>query len=254
MTAGRRWGNSSYIYPDPDATWQYPEYHVTEPVLQLTVLQARVLGALIEKEVTTPDQYPLSINSLRLACNQKSNRDPFMETDEATVQETVNGLMRQFLVAEAAGNRVPRYRQSLCGNDHARFILSPQERALLCELLLRGPQTAGELRNRAQRMAPFPALADVETALQLLSTREGQPLVTQLPRVPGSREVRYAQLLSPTPEHPIAPAQPAASAVSTPGYDYEGRLAALESAVAALQVEVGQMRHEARPPLTPAKE
>jgi uncharacterized protein YceH (UPF0502 family) len=131
---------------------------VTEPFLQLTVLEARVLGALIEKEVTTPDQYPLSINSLRLACNQKSNRDPFMETDESAVQETVNGLMRQFLVAEAAGNRVPRYRQSLCGDEHARFIVSPQERALLCELLLRGPQTAGELRSRAQRMASFPAL------------------------------------------------------------------------------------------------
>ena len=117
----------------------------------------------------------------------------------------MNGLMRHFLVAEAAGNRVPRYRQSLCGNDHARFIVSPQERALLCELLLRGPQTAGELRNRAQRMAPFPDLADVETALQLLSTREGQALVAQLPRVPGSREVRYAQLLTPAPEQPIAP-------------------------------------------------
>jgi uncharacterized protein YceH (UPF0502 family) len=226
---------------------------VTEPVLQLTALEARVLGALIEKEVTTPDQYPLSINSLRLACNQKSNRDPFMETDESAVQETVNGLMRRFLVAEAAGNRVARYRQSLCGEDHARFIVSPQERALLCELLLRGPQTAGELRNRAQRMAPFPALADVETALQLLSTREGQALVTQLPRVPGSREVRYAQLLTPVPEQPIAPAQPAAPAASTPGNDYEGRIAALESTVAALQVEVDQLRHELRPRIAPTE-
>ena len=219
---------------------------MTEPSLQLTVLEARVLGSLIEKEVTTPDQYPLSINSLRLACNQKSNRDPFMETDESAVQDTVNGLMRQFLVAEASGNRVPRYRQSLCGVEHARFIVSPQERALLCELLLRGPQTAGELRSRAQRLAPFPALADVETALQLLSTREGQALVIQLPRVPGSREVRYAQLLTPVPEQPIAPAQPAAPAVSTPGNDYGGRIAALESAVAALQVEVNQLRLELR--------
>jgi uncharacterized protein len=226
---------------------------VTEPFLQLTVLEARVLGALVEKEVTTPDQYPLSINSLRLACNQKSNRDPFMETDESAVQETVNGLMRQFLVAEAAGNRVPRYRQSLCGDEHARFILSPQERALLCELLLRGPQTGGELRSRAQRMAPFPALADVETALQLLSTREGQALVTQLPRVPGSREVRYAQLLTPTPEQPIAPAQPAALAASTPGNDYDGRIAALESAVATLQAEVDQLRHELRSRIAPTE-
>jgi uncharacterized protein len=224
---------------------------MTEPILQLTVLEARVLGALIEKEVTTPDQYPLSINSLRLACNQKSNRDPLIDTDDSTVQETVNGLMHQFLVAEAAGNRVPRYRQSLCGNDHAKFIVSPQERALLCELLLRGPQTAGELRNRAQRMAPFPALADVETALQLLATREGQALVAQLPRVPGSREVRYAQLLSPTPDYPIAPAQAAASAPSTPGHDYEARVAALESAVAALQVEIDQLRDEPGPPGAP---
>jgi uncharacterized protein YceH (UPF0502 family) len=226
---------------------------VTEHFLQLTVLEARVLGALIEKEVTTADQYPLSINSLRLACNQKSNRDPFMETDDSAVQETVNGLMRQFLVAEAAGNRVPRYRQSLCGDEHARFIVSPQERALLCELLLRGPQTAGELRSRAQRMAPFPALADVETALQLLSTREGQALVTQLPRVPGSREVRYAQLLSPVPEQPIASAQPVAAAAATPGHDYDGRIAALESALAALQVEVDQLRHELRPRIAPTE-
>ncbi len=220
---------------------------MSEPLLQLTVLEARVLGALIEKEVTTPDQYPLSINSLRLACNQKSNRDPFMEMEESAVQETVNGLMRQFLVAEAAGNRVPRYRQSLCGAGHARLIVSPQERALLCELLLRGPQTAGELRSRAQRMASFPALADVETALQLLSTREGQALVTQLPRVPGSREVRYAQLLSPMPDPPTAPAQPAPAAASTAGHDYDGRIAALEGAVTALHVEVDRLRQELQP-------
>jgi uncharacterized protein len=250
-TQGVAFGN-----PAPDSIHcrrcQHPEYHVTEPILQLTVLEARVLGALIEKEVTTPDQYPLSINSLRLACNQKSNRDPFMETDESAVQETVNGLMRQFLVAEAAGNRVPRYRQSLCGDKHARLIVSPQERALLCELLLRGPQTAGELRSRAQRLAPFPALADVETALQLLSTREGQALVTQLPRVPGSREVRYAQLLTPAPEQPLAPAQPAAAAGSAPGNDYDGRIAVLESAVAALQVEVDRLRHELGSRIAPA--
>ena len=226
---------------------------MTEPLLQLTVLEARVLGALIEKEVTTPDQYPLSINSLKLACNQKSNRDPFIETDESAVQETVNGLMRRFLVAEASGNRVPRYRQCLCGGEHAKFILSPQEQAILCELLLRGPQTAGELRSRAQRMAPFPALADVETALQLLSTREGQALVTQLPRVQGSREVRYAQLLTPAPEQPIAPLQPAALTVSMPGNDNDARIAALESAVAALQAEVDQLRHDLGPRSAPAK-
>lgn len=226
---------------------------MTESLLQLTPLEARVLGALIEKEVTTPDQYPLSINSLRLACNQKSNRDPFMETDESAIQETVNGLMRQFLVAEAAGNRVPRYRQSLCGEDHARFIVSPQERAVLCELLLRGPQTAGELRSRAQRLAPFPALADVETTLQLLSTREGQALVAQLPLVPGSREVRYAQLLTPVPEQPLAPSQPAAPALATPRIDYDGRIAALESALAALQAEVDQLRLEIRRRIAPTE-
>ena len=100
-------------------------------------------------------------------------------------------------------------------------------------------------------MAPFPALADVETALQLLSTREGQALVTQLPRVPGSREVRYAQLLTPVPEQPIGPAQPAGPVVYTPGSDYEGRMAALESAVAALQTEVDQLRRELGPRIAP---
>lgn len=215
---------------------------MTEPQLQLTALEARVLGSLIEKEVTTPDQYPLSINSLKLACNQKSNRDPLMETDDSAVLDTVNGLMRRFLVAEASGNRVPRYRQSLCGGGHARFILSPQERAILCELLLRGPQTAGELRSRAQRLADFPALADVETALQLLSSREEQPLVVQLPRVQGSREVRYAQLLTPLSEQPVAQARPAGPAVSFAGNDYEARIAALETAVAALQAEVERLQ------------
>jgi uncharacterized protein len=227
---------------------------VTDSVLQLTDLEARVLGALIEKEVTTPDQYPLSLNSLRLACNQKSNRDPLMEADEPAVQETVNGLMRQFLVAEAAGNRVPRYRQSLCGADHAKFIVSSQERAVLCELLLRGPQTAGELRSRAQRMAPFPALADVETALQLLSTREGQALVLQLPRVPGSREVRYAQLLTPLPEQPIASVPPAAPTASPRMNESDARVAALESAVAALRIEVDELRHALRARIAPTEE
>jgi hypothetical protein len=102
-------------------------------------------------------------------------------------------------------------------------------------------------------MAPFPALADVDTALQLLSTREGHALVIQLPRVPGSREVRYAQLLTPAPEQPIAPAQPAPPAVSMPGTDYDGRIAALESVVAALQVEVDQLRLELRPRIAPTE-
>ncbi len=133
-----------------------------------------------------------------------------METDESAVQETVNGLMRRFLVAEASGNRVPRLPpEPVRWRTCAGSFFHPRSGAILCELLLRGPQTAGELRSRAQRMAPFPALADVETALQLLSTHGGQALAAQLPRLQGSREVRYAQLLTPAPEQSIAPAPPA---------------------------------------------
>lgn len=169
--------------------------------LHLSALEARVLGALVEKEITTPDQYPLSLNSLIAACNQKTNRDPVLELDERTVQDTLDGLSKRHLVMERSGfgSRVLKYRHRLCNGDHNPLQFSPQELAIVCELMLRGPQTPGELRSRAQRLAPFADLGQVESTLERLATREDGPFVLKLARQPGSREARYAQLLTDLP-------------------------------------------------------
>ena len=123
--------------------------------IHLSALEARIIGCLIEKAITTPDQYPLSLNSLTNACNQKSNRDPVLDLDERTVQETVDGLAKKHLVLEKSGfgSRVPKYQHRFCNTGFGTLEFSPQETAILCELLLRGPQTPGELRTRASRMA-----------------------------------------------------------------------------------------------------
>ncbi|HXQ64197.1 MAG TPA: YceH family protein, partial [Steroidobacteraceae bacterium] len=138
--------------------------------LQLTALEGRVLGCLIEKEITTPDQYPLSLNALTNACNQKTNRDPVLELDERTVQETLDGLSKRHLVMDRSGfgSRVVKYRHRLCNGDHNPLQFSARELAIVCELLLRGPQTPGELRTRAQRLAAFTDLGEVEATLELL--------------------------------------------------------------------------------------
>ena len=164
--------------------------------IQLTPLEARVLGALIEKEITTPDQYPLSVNALTNACNQKSNRDPVLSLDDRTVQEVLDGLSKRHLVMERSGfgSRVVKYRHRLCNGDHNPLKLSPQEVAVMCELMLRGPQTPGELRGRAQRLATFTDLGDIETTLELLAARADGPYVAKLPRQPGARDSRYCQL------------------------------------------------------------
>src|SRR5689334_18119643 len=152
--------------------------------IQLTPLEARVIGCLIEKQITTPDQYPLSLNALVNACNQKSNRDPVLELDERTVQQTVDELGRKHLVVEKSGfgSRVPKYQHRFCNTEYGTLKLDPQELAIVCELLVRGPQTPGELRTRASRMAPFGETSDVEAALMRLRDRPDGPFVVQLAR------------------------------------------------------------------------
>jgi uncharacterized protein len=212
--------------------------------ISLTALEARVLGALIEKEITTPDQYPLSLNALTNACNQKTNREPVLELDEHVVQETIDALSRRHLVMERSGfgSRVVKYRHRLCNGDHNPLQFSPQETAILCELLLRGPQTPGELRSRAQRLAPFAGLGDVETALERLATRAEGPFVVRLPRQPGAREARYAQLFTGMPAAGAEP-EPAARAESgAAAAELAARVAALEEAVAALARDVGELK------------
>src|SRR5882724_11492133 len=126
-------------------------------LVELSPLEARIIGCLIEKQITTPDQYPLSLNSLVSACNQKSNRDPVMDLDEATVRNTLDGLVRKHLVVEKSGfgSRVPKFQHRFCNTEFGTLKFTPQELAVVCELVLRGPQMPGELRSRASRMASF---------------------------------------------------------------------------------------------------
>ena len=212
--------------------------------IQLSALDARVLACLIEKEITTPDQYPLSLNALTNACNQKTNRDPVLELGEATVQDTLDGLSKRHLVMERSGfgSRVLKYRHRLCNGDHNPLQLSAQELGIVCELMLRGPQTPGELRNRAQRLAPFADLGVVEATLEALASRSDGPFVVKLPRQPGAREARYAQLFTGVPEAgaPVEPQAPAPFQATGPGL--AERLGELERSVAELREELASLR------------
>jgi len=157
-----------------------------------------MIGCLIEKQITTPDQYPLSLNALVNACNQKSNRDPVMSEDEAAIQVTLNHLIRKHFVIEKSGfgSRVPKYQHRFCNTEFGPLKFTPQELAVVCELLVRGPQTPGELRTRAARMASFSEVGQIETTLEGLSSRADGPFVVRLPREPGRRDSRYAHLFS----------------------------------------------------------
>lgn len=209
--------------------------------IELTALEARVIGCLIEKQITTPDQYPLSLNALTNACNQKSNRDPVMALDEATVQQTVDALNHKHLILERSGfgSRVPKYQHRFCNAEFGSLQLSPVEVAILCELMLRGAQTPGELRSRAGRMASMSGVEEVETALESLRTRADGPLVAKLPREPGRRESRYAQLFTGEPP-PQAVTEERAPAAAPSAAD--ARLAQLEEQVAELRAEVERLK------------
>jgi uncharacterized protein len=166
--------------------------------LELTAHEARVIGCLIEKQIATPDQYPLSLNALTNACNQKSNRHPVLDLEEREVQALVDGLMRRQLVLEKSGfgSRVPKYQHLFCNTQFGSLKFSPQGTAIVCELLLRGPQTPGELRTHAARLAPLHDVSEVELELEELMTRPDGPFVARLPREPGRRESRYMHLFS----------------------------------------------------------
>jgi uncharacterized protein len=216
----------------------------------LTEVEARVLGALIEKEVTTPEYYPLSLNALMNACNQKSNRDPLMHLDEEAVRIALRGLSDQFLARSAGGDsRVAKYEHRL----GETFNFDRKETAIICELLLRGPQTPGELRSRAERMHPFEDLSEVQTTLQRLMRRE-PPLVVLLARQPGMKEARYAHLLSgdvvaPAPEnHEVASARSDENLLSRGGSSVSSASAEdvkkLEEIVAELRSEVALLKKQ----------
>jgi len=222
--------------------------------MHLTPTQARVLGALIEKEITTPEYYPLSLNALVNACNQKNNRDPVTALDEAEVRQALHGLETERLAGPVRGDtRVPKYEHRV----QEVFNFTRGEIAVVCVLLLRGPQTPGELRGRTERMYKFDELSDVQSVLQRLIAREPEPLVKILPRQPGTKEARYAHLLSGDVEgfepasssrlaeaasYSYASASSSASPEETE--DLKERMAQLEAEVAILTRELRELRQE----------
>jgi uncharacterized protein len=207
--------------------------------MNLTETEVRVLGSLIEKDITTPEYYPLSLNALVNACNQKSNRDPVMQLDEDAVRAALEGLQEQRMAGPARGadSRVTKYEQRL----QEVFNFTRPEIAVLCVLLLRGPQTPGELRGRAERLHRFEALEDVQSALQKLMQRE-PPLAKILARQPGTKESRYAHLLSGDVVEADAPGRISLTAErSTADTD---RIARLEDEVTELRKEFSEMRDQ----------
>lgn len=216
--------------------------------MQLTPTEARVLGALIEKEITTPEYYPLSLNALVNACNQKNNREPVMALDEVEVRQALHGLEDEHLAGPVRGDgRVAKYEHRI----QEVFNFTRAETALICVLLLRGPQTPGELRGRTERMYKFDELSDVQSALQKLMARE-PALVKVLPRQPGTKEARYAHLLSGDIET-FEPAAAATAYASATSYSHSSsnaeedpelkeRMAQLEAEVAILARELGEVR------------
>lgn len=206
--------------------------------IRLNTIEVRVLGSLVEKELTTPEYYPLSLNALTNACNQKSNRDPVLAlTDEEVVRALDSLRFKQLSVISADGGRVPKYRHLLA----EKLGLLPAEQAVLCELLLRGPQTVGELRTRCERMHPFADLAAVEEVLRELMERES-PFVARLERQPGRKEARYAQLFSDLPECAAEPAETAPEAARQRVMAENQRIVNLEQEVDTLRAEVADLR------------
>jgi uncharacterized protein YceH (UPF0502 family) len=201
--------------------------------IQLDDVEVRVLGALMEKEVATPEYYPLSLNALVNACNQKSNREPVVSYDEDTVETALAGLRAKGLAARISGHdmRVPKHAHRL----PEVINLGRREAAVLCVLMLRGPQTAGELRGRTERLYQFDDLEAVDACLTRLMEWQPEPLVARLPRQVGYKEVRYAHLLSGEP--------PAASATQAPAV-HEDPVARLQASIDRLEAEVADLKRQ----------
>lgn len=200
---------------------------------ELTATEARVIGCLLEKQVTTPEQYPLSVNGVVTACNQKTNREPVMNLSESDVQEQLDNLVKRHFLRTVSGfgNRVTKYEQRFCNSEFGNLKLSAAEVAVITTLLLRGAQTPGELRSRASRMYEFSDMAEVESTLENLATREDGPYVIRLAREPGKRESRYMHLFCGEVDEAVAAAEqlPAASG------DLQARVEMLETEVAELK-------------------
>ncbi|MGE3772513.1 MAG: YceH family protein [Gammaproteobacteria bacterium] len=209
----------------------------------LNAREARVIGCLIEKGITTPEQYPLTLNALTAACNQKSNREPVLDLSEGEVQATVDGLVKRFLVSDKGGygGRTTRYRHRFCNTEFGTLTFSPFELGVICVLLLRGPQTPGELRQRTNRLCDFADVEAVEEALNGLMTRADGPYVARLPRAPGERESRYTHLFGDTVPDLLAEDAP----IRSDDAGLLARVERLEALVEELRADVRRLGGEA---------
>ena len=207
--------------------------------------EARVIGCLTEKEIATPDQYPLSLNALTNACNQKTNREPVLNLSEAEVQQAVDSLMKKYMVSDKSagyGGRVTKYKHRFCNTEFGSLKFSKQELGIICVMLLRGPQTPGELRSRTNRLCEFADAEEVETTLRNLMSREDGPFIARLSRAPGARESRYAHLFSGMLESAPEPSPETAEPVATAGPSLGQRVAALEELVAQMRTELDTLK------------
>ncbi|MGR5423788.1 YceH family protein [Vibrio harveyi] len=209
--------------------------------VELTAIEARVIGCLIEKEVTTPDQYPLSLNALTNACNQKSNREPVMSLSEADVLDAVDALIERRLVSDESGfnSRVSKYQHRFCNTEFGDLQLTEQEKGIVCCMLLRGAQTPGEIRTRTNRLATFNDVKEVENVLEHLASEEKGPFVVKLPREAGKRESRYMHLFC--GEVDISELAVASAAPSSAGSE---RISQLEQEVAELRAELTALKEQ----------
>ncbi|WP_330960109.1 YceH family protein [Photobacterium sp. 53610] len=218
--------------------------------ITLSPLEARIIGCLLEKEVTTPDQYPLTLNSLTTACNQKSNRDPVMSLDEATVMDTLESLKSKRLIQEVTGfgSRVTKYQHRFCNTEFSTLQFSEQEKGILCVLLLRGPQTAGEIRTRTNRLCTFADVKEAETLLASMAEDSKGPFVVKLPRESGKRDSRYMHLFGDEDIAQMSSTQSQSQLSVSGGHDEETeeRLALLEDEVASLKEEILMLKDKIR--------
>ncbi|WP_293747160.1 DUF480 domain-containing protein [uncultured Paraglaciecola sp.] len=220
-------------------------------LIQLTPIQARLIGVLLEKEVTTPDQYPLSLNGLTLGCNQKSNREPVMNLSESEVQNVLDELRDKKLILEhtGSGSRVVKYKHRFCNTEFSDLKFSRQQLAIICVMLLRGPQTQGELRTRTNRLADFDNVEEIEATLNKLHDLNDEQLVVKLDREPGKRDSRYAHLFSGDEGLQVAPqvavytnaTNPTQGADST-SQDALERITQLEQQVAELTKQLVELK------------
>ncbi len=212
--------------------------------IELTGMEARVIGCLIEKQIATPDQYPLSLNALTNACNQKSNRAPVWTLDETEVQEVVDLLIRKYQIIEHGGysSRVAKFAQRFCNSEHGSLKFSHQELGVICELFLRGPQTPGELRTHASRLCHYADVREIEAVLEALVQREDGPYVLRLPREPGRRECRFMHLFCGNTPPVVETAERQEA-----GSDTLQRIESLERRVESLEFMLANLVGEASP-------